>query len=103
VPERRVIRFEDRRAIGQSGLDPLQPEIVIFEMETMPDSDLLRLLEDYPGIQWIGLDPHCSQVSVYITHRYATKTMKDLFHVIREVLPQLEKNFERRNMAKLEL
>jgi hypothetical protein len=59
-------------------LETLQPDLVIFELDTPQSSHVLSLLREQPGILLIGLDLACSRAIVLNSRQQMTRTMSEL-------------------------
>ncbi len=86
----KMVRLEDINTCHQTDWSLSHPDIIAFEMESLPASELLRLMPDFPEAHWVGLDPHCSQVSVMSSRRYKTKGLKDLLCLIQAIVPGVD-------------
>ena len=61
----------------------LKPDMIVFELDTPWSSSIFSLLREQPGILLLGLDLDSSQVIVLNSYRYITRTMNDLYQIVR--------------------
>ena len=85
-----MIQHEDMTHFDIADLCALRPDIIIFELESLPAGELIHLMGSCPDVPWVALELNCSQVSVMNSRKYETQTMKDLFNIIHGVVPSAE-------------
>ena len=64
-------------------LRSLDPELIVFELNSPRAPSLLSLLREQPGTPLMGLDLDCSQVIVLNSSRHLTRTMRELGHLVQ--------------------
>jgi ABC-type Fe3+-hydroxamate transport system substrate-binding protein len=76
--------------IGPSGhsieesLKSLQPDLIVFELDSPLSQSILSLLKEQNGIPLLGLDLTCNRVVVLNSHHHIASTMSDLCRVVQE-------------------
>jgi hypothetical protein len=85
-----MIQHEDTTHFDTADLCALRPAIIIFELESLPAGELVRLMGSCPDVPWLALEYNCSQVSVMNSRKYVTQSMKDLLSIIQEVVQGAE-------------
>jgi hypothetical protein len=73
-----IVRLDTSIADIGERLKSLNPELIVFELDTPRSTAVLSLLREQPGTLLLGLDLACSQVIVLNSNRYPTRTMKEL-------------------------
>ena len=83
----RMIRLDiDALDIGEcigECMASLDPELIVFELDSPWSSSILSLIKDQPGTLLIGLDLPCSRAIVLHSHQHLTQTMADLCQVVQ--------------------
>ena len=64
-------------------LTALTPDLIVFELDSPRSPSILSLLREQPDTLLLGLDLTCSQVIVLNSHRYITRTMKELCQLVQ--------------------
>lgn len=65
---------------------PPSTNLIIFELEKPGIYQLFDLLREQPGIRLLGLHSNCEQVLVFGSCKKPSRTMADLYRIVREVL-----------------
>lgn len=83
----RMIRLDiDALDIGEcigECMASLDPELIVFELDSPWSSSILSLIKDQPGVLLIGLDLSRSRAIVLHSHQHLTQTMADLCQVVQ--------------------
>lgn len=78
-----VVRMYTTVPDAAKRLKSLQPDLVIFELDTPHSQLVLSFLRDRPGTPFLGLDLTCSKVIALSSHQYTALTTDDLVQVIQ--------------------
>lgn len=81
-----LIRWNSLHIDLQENLQACKPTLIIFELDTPGSYILLDLLREHPGINLLGVDRDCNQVILLNSSMRKTRTMSDLFQIVRETL-----------------
>jgi hypothetical protein len=76
-----VIRI-DSTDVGTS-VKSLQPDLIVYELESPQSSAILALLSEQPGSLLLGLDLSSSRVIVMNSQQHITRSMQDLYQVFQ--------------------
>jgi hypothetical protein len=68
--------------VGQH-LQTIAPDLVIFDLDLPFSAQIVPLLQEQPGIPFIGLDAQCSEVITLSSQHYAALSANDLVKVIQ--------------------
>jgi len=85
-----VVRIDATLPSAAQCLDALRPDVVIFDL-TAPNSPSSNLhspssiLQEYPGLPLIGLDPNSDTVVVFSSQQHTVLTTNDLAQVIQRI------------------
>jgi hypothetical protein len=83
----KVIRLDiDALDIGEcigECMESLDPDLIVFELDSPWSSSILSLIKDQPGVLLIGLDLSRSRAIVLDSHQHLTQTMDDLCQVVQ--------------------
>jgi chemotaxis response regulator CheB len=71
--------------------DSLNPDVILFEMETPHSPFILSLLEERPGILLLGLDLSSSRVIVLNSRQHYSETMHDLWQIVEAEIGAVER------------
>ena len=78
-----VVRMDASLADVDERLKSLNPELVIFELDSPRSPTILSLLRERPGTLLLGLDLDCSQVIVLNSSLHLTRNMKELGQLVQ--------------------
>ncbi len=78
-----VVRIDATIPSAAQCLDALRPDVVIFDL-TAPNSPS-SILQEYPGLPLIGLDPNSDTVVVFSSQQHTVLTTNDLAQVIQRI------------------
>ncbi len=81
-----LVRWDTLNTELDANLQTSQPGLIIFELDTPGSYMLLDLLKEQPGIQLLGIDRNSNQVIVLNSSRRKTRTMTDLYQIVKEVV-----------------
>ena len=81
-----VVRMDTTAAENGESLKSLNPDLIVFELDTPWSPAILSLLREQPGTQLLGLDLTCSQVIVLNSHQHPTRNMKELCQLVQTEL-----------------
>jgi hypothetical protein len=81
-----LIRWDTLNIDLKANLQACKPILIIFELDTPGSYILLDLLREHPGINLLGVDQRCNQVILLNSSMRKTRTMSDLFQIVRETL-----------------
>jgi hypothetical protein len=83
----KVIRLDiDALDIGEcigECMESLDPDLIVFELDSPWSSSILSLIKDQPDVLLIGLDLSRSRAIVLDSHQHLTQTMSDLCQVVQ--------------------
>jgi hypothetical protein len=83
----KVIRLDiDALDIGEcigECMESLDPDLIVFELDSPWSSSILSLIKDQPDVLLIGLDLSRSRAIVLDSHQHLTQTMDDLCQVVQ--------------------
>ena len=79
----RIVRVDTALPDLQERLKSLNPELVIFELDSSRSPTMLPLLREQPGTLFLGLDPDCSQVVVLNSSQHLTRSMTELGQLVQ--------------------
>ncbi|MBN2393254.1 MAG: hypothetical protein JXR84_21165 [Anaerolineae bacterium] len=65
-------------------LQTIAPDLVIFDLDLPFSSQIVPLLQERPGIPFIGLDAQCSEVIALSSQHYTALSANDLVKVIQK-------------------
>ena len=82
IKELGVIRIHTSIPDVVQRIEPLSPDLVIFDLDLPNSQFLLPFLRTLPGIPLLGLDVTCSRVIALSSRQYTTLTVHDLARVI---------------------
>jgi DNA-binding NarL/FixJ family response regulator len=68
--------------VGQH-LKSIAPDLVIFDLDIPFSAQIVPLLQEQPGIPFIGLDAQCSEVIALSSQQYTALSANDLVKVIQ--------------------
>ena len=77
-----MVRMESGTNVIQEQLGSLEPELIVFELDSPDAQSIISLLKDQPGILLIGLDLNCSRAIVLNSCQHLTQSMNDLQRVV---------------------
>ena len=78
-----VVRMNTSVADIGERLRSLNPDVIVFELDTPRSPAILALLREQPGTLLLGLDQTCSQVIVLNSQQHTTRTMKELCQLVQ--------------------
>ena len=64
-------------------LESLNPDLIVFELDSPWSSSILSLIKEQPDILLVGLDLSHSRAIVLNSHQHLTQTMNDLCQVVQ--------------------
>ena len=64
-------------------LESLNPDLIVFELDSPWSPPILSLITEQPGILLIGLDLSRSRAIVLNSHHHLTQTMNDLCQLVQ--------------------
>ena len=79
-----VIRINGSAADIGERLRSLRPDLIVVELDNPQSPSVLSLLREKPGTLLLGLDLNCSRVLVLSSHQHETRTMRELYEVVRD-------------------
>jgi hypothetical protein len=82
----RMVRLEAGTSDIREQLGSLEPELIVFELDSPDAHSIISLLKDRPGILLIGLDLNCSRAIVLNSSQHLTRSMSDLQRVVLETV-----------------
>lgn len=80
-----LVRWEAVDVDLDANMHTSQPNLIIFELDTPGSYMLLDLLREQPGIYLLGINQNCNQVIVLNSYKQKTRTMSDLYQIIKEI------------------
>jgi len=80
-----LVRLEAECKEIREQLNSLEPDVIVFELETPKAQSIISLLKDRPGMLLIGLDTDCCQAIVLNSRQHLTQSMNDLQNVVQMV------------------
>jgi hypothetical protein len=72
-------------------VDSLNPDVILFELETPHSPFILSLLKERPGILLLGLDLSSSRMIVLNSRQHCSKTMHDLCQIVEAETGAIER------------
>lgn len=88
LEDRRVpnlVRWDAVDVYLDANLQASQPSLIIFELDTPGSYMLLDLLREQPGIYLLGINQNCNQVIVLNSYKKKTRTMTDLYQIVKDI------------------
>jgi hypothetical protein len=85
-PGLEVLRIDATLPDARRRLKELHPGVVIFDLTAAAAEGMLALLQAYPGLWLIGVDPNSHRVLALCGEHYPALTANDLAQVIRILL-----------------
>jgi hypothetical protein len=78
-----IVRLDiDVLDVGQC-LQSLNPDLIVFELDSPWSPSVLSLIKEQSGTLLIGLDLSCSRAIVLNSHQHLTQTMNDLCQLVQ--------------------
>jgi hypothetical protein len=81
--ELNVIRVDAAINNVAQHLQTIAPDLVIFDLDLPFSAQIVPLLQEQPGIPFIGLDAQCSEVIALSSQHYTALSANDLVKVIQ--------------------
>jgi hypothetical protein len=77
-----VIHVDTPSADIHERLESLEPDLVVFELDSPYASPILSLLKEHPGLTLVGLDLTCSRAIVLNSQPFFAPSLDELVHMI---------------------
>ena len=81
-PQLSLLRIDSNVFDIWQQVNTLNPDVIVFDLETPHSPLILSLLKEKPGILLLGLDLACNRVIVLNSRQSFTQTMHDLCQII---------------------
>ena len=77
-----VVRLDPFRKDLDERIQTLQPDMIVFEMDTPRPCALLSMLKNLSGTLFLGIDANYNQVTVLNSNRHAIQNMKEFCQLV---------------------
>ena len=80
-----LVRWNVINADFAKNLKASHPELIIFEQGTPEVDKLLNMIQEYPGINMLGIDLESNKVLIMDSFQIQIRSMSDLHRVVQDI------------------
>ena len=80
-----LVRWNVITADFAKNLKASHPELIIFEQGTPEVDKLLNMIQEYPGINMLGIDLESNKVLIMDSFQIQIRSMSDLHRVVQDI------------------